>query len=110
MAPEPTFTFYDAAASGNVLGGGATPRVVNDTVTVVGFVGEGGTLEFTGIDGGESGGTLLLSLDYINADVTSTNTACSNCRNAFMSVNGGAAVQVQMPLSSSLVSALSFII
>jgi len=101
-APVPTFTFYDAAASGNILGGGATPRVVNDTATVVGFVGEGGTLEFTGINGGETGGTLLLSLDYINADVTSTNTACSNCRNAFMSVNGGAAVQVQMPLSSSL--------
>lgn len=77
---------------------------------MVGFVGEGGTLEFTGINGGETGGTLLLSLDYINADVTSTNTACSNCRNAFMSVNGGAAVQVQMPLSSSLVSTQSFII
>jgi alpha-galactosidase len=97
-APNPTFTFYNAAASGNDLGGGASTRIVNDTITVVGFVGNGGTLEFTGVDGG-SGGSKLLSVDYINADVTSTNTDCSNCRNAFMSVNGGTAVQVQMPLS-----------
>ncbi|KAJ3787654.1 glycoside hydrolase family 27 protein [Lentinula aff. detonsa] len=99
IAPQPTFTFYDAAASGNVLAGGASTRLVNGTITVVGFVGNGGTLEFTGVDGGVSGGTKLLSVDYINADFTATNTDCSNCRNAFMSVNGGTAVQVQMPLS-----------
>jgi len=96
-APEPSFTFYDAAAA--ILGGSASTRVVNDMVTVAGFVGNGGTLEFSGVDGGDSGGTLLLSLDYINADVTETNTDCSNCRNAFMSVNNGPGVQVQMPLS-----------
>ncbi|KAF8827901.1 hypothetical protein HHX47_DHR4000588 [Lentinula edodes] len=99
IAPQPTFTFYDAAASGNVLAGGASTRIVNNTITVVGFVGNGGTLEFTGVDGGASGGTKLLSVDYINADFTPTNTDCSNCRNAFMRVNGGTAVQVQMPLS-----------
>ncbi|KAJ6508283.1 glycoside hydrolase family 27 protein [Mycena sanguinolenta] len=95
---SPAFTFY--AATTGTLAGGATPRVVNSTVTVVGFVGEGGTLTFTGVDGGTAGGTKLLSFDYINGDVTFTNTACSNCRNTFISVNGGTAVQVQMPLSA----------
>ncbi|KAF9066478.1 glycoside hydrolase family 27 protein [Rhodocollybia butyracea] len=98
-APEPTFTFYDAAGEGNILAGGASTRIVNDTITVVGFVGDGGTLEFTDVNGGDSGGTLLLSLDYINADVTESNTDCSNCRVALMSVNNGPAVEVQMPLS-----------
>ncbi|KAJ7740275.1 glycoside hydrolase family 27 protein [Mycena maculata] len=97
-APIPTFTYYPATSG--TLGGGATPRVVNDTVTVVGFVGNGGTLTFTNVDGGTAGGTKLLSFDYINGDVTFTNTACSNCRNTFVSVNGGTAVQVQMPLSA----------
>ncbi|EGN98592.1 carbohydrate-binding module family 35 protein [Serpula lacrymans var. lacrymans S7.3] len=59
----------------------------------------GGTLTFTNVDGGTTGGTKLVSLDYINADYTFTNTACSNCRNAWVSVNGGEAVQVQMPIS-----------
>ncbi|KAF5380703.1 hypothetical protein D9757_007017 [Collybiopsis confluens] len=98
-ATPPSFTFYQAAAAGNVLGGGASTRVINNTITVVGFVGEGGTLGFTGIDGGAAGGTKLLSLDFVNADFTETNSACSNCRNAFISINDGPAVQVQMPLS-----------
>ena len=101
-APVPTFTHYAAAGPGSVLAGGATPRVVNGTATVVGFVGNGGTLTLTGIDGGSSGGTKLLTVDYINADVTFSNTACSNCRNAFFSVNGGPAVQAQMPLSGQV--------
>ncbi|KAJ7250018.1 hypothetical protein B0H12DRAFT_1019369 [Mycena haematopus] len=97
-AVTPTFTYY--AATSGTLGGGATPRVVNSTVTVVGFVGNGGTLTFSGVDGGAAGGTKLLAFDYINGDVTFANTACSNCRNTFVSVNGGTAVQVQMPLSA----------
>ncbi|KAF8215018.1 glycoside hydrolase family 27 protein [Mycena galopus ATCC 62051] len=95
---SPTFTYY-AAISGTP-GGGATPRVVNSTVSVMGFIGEGGTLTFSNVDGGTAGGTKLLAFDYINGDVTFTNTACSNCRNTFVSVNGGTAVQVQMPLSA----------
>ena len=71
-------------------------------MTVVGFVGMGGNLTFNGVSGGTSGGTKLLSLDYINADFTMTDTDCSNCRNAFISVNGGTAVQVQMPLSGQV--------
>ncbi|KAF5344899.1 hypothetical protein D9758_011556 [Tetrapyrgos nigripes] len=99
-SPKPTFTFYPAAVSTNTLSGGATTRVVNSSVTVVGFIGNGpGTLTFNSVDGGSSGGTKLVSFDYINADVTFTNTACSNCRNAFVSVNGGTGVQVQMPIS-----------
>ncbi|KAF8073970.1 glycoside hydrolase superfamily [Lyophyllum atratum] len=96
----PTFTFYNAAASTNTLAGGAATRVVSSSVTVVGFVGNGGTLTFNGVDGGASGGTKTLSLDYINGDFTFTNVACSNCRNAFISVNGGTAVQVQLPISA----------
>ncbi|KAH0585890.1 hypothetical protein H2248_007171 [Termitomyces sp. 'cryptogamus'] len=95
-----SFTFYDAAASTNTIAGGATTRVVNSSVTVVGFIGNGGTLSFHNVDGGTSGGTKTLALDYINGDSTMTNTECSNCRNAFISVNGGAAVQVQMPISA----------
>ncbi|KJA23230.1 carbohydrate-binding module family 35 protein [Hypholoma sublateritium FD-334 SS-4] len=98
-APAPAFTYYAAAGPGAVLAGGAAPRVVNGSATVVGFVGNGGTLTLTGVDGGAAGGTKLLAVDYINADVVFSDTACSNCRNAFFSVNGGAAVQAQMPLS-----------
>ncbi|KAJ7069414.1 glycoside hydrolase family 27 protein [Mycena amicta] len=97
-AAVPTFTFY-AATSGTLAGGAAT-RVVNSSVTVVGFVGEGGTLTLTGVDGGTAGGTKLVSFDYINGDFTFGNTACSNCRNTMVSVNGGTAVQVQMPISA----------
>lgn len=97
---SPTFTFY--AATSGTLAGGAASRVVNSTVSVVGFVGEGGTLTLSGVDGGTAGGTKLLSFDYINGDVTFSNTACSNCRNTFVSVNGGTAVQVQMPLSAQV--------
>ncbi|KAG6919265.1 hypothetical protein DXG01_008061 [Tephrocybe rancida] len=96
----PTFTFYNAAATTNTLAGGAATRVVSSSVTVVGFVGNGGTLTINNVDGGTLGGTKTLSLDYINGDFTMTNTACSNCRNAFISINGGTAVQVQMPISA----------
>jgi hypothetical protein len=101
-APAPVFTFYAAAAAANTLAGGASTRVVNTTVTVVGFVGNGGTLTFTGVDGGAAGGTKLLSFDYINGDFVFSNTACSNCRNAFVSVNGGTPVQAQMPISAQV--------
>ncbi|KAJ7490446.1 glycoside hydrolase family 27 protein [Mycena latifolia] len=96
-APAPVFTFY--AATSGTLAGGAASRVVNSSVTVVGFVGSGGTLTLSGVDGGAAGGTRLLAFDYINGDFTFSNTACSNCRNTFVSVNGGTAVQVQMPIS-----------
>ncbi|GLB38649.1 putative alpha galactosidase A [Lyophyllum shimeji] len=96
----PAFTYYNAAASTNTLAGGAATRAVNSSLTVVGNIGNGaGTLTITGIDGG-AGGTKTLSLDYINGDFTFSNTACSNCRNAFISVNGGTPLQVQMPISA----------
>lgn len=101
-ASPPSFTFYNAAASGNTLAGGASIRVVSSSISVVGFVGNGGTLTFNGVDGGSSGGTKLVSFDYINADFVFSNTACSNCRNAFISVNGGTPVQVQMPISGQV--------
>ena len=49
-----------------------------------------------------TGGSKLISVDYINADVAFTNTACSNCRNAFVSVNGATPVQAQFPLSGQV--------
>lgn len=104
-APVPSFTYYPASSPNTVLAGGASTRVVNSTATVVGFIGEGGTLTFKNVSGGtaaKGSGTKLVSVDYINADVAFTNTACSNCRNAFVSVNGGAAVQVQFPLSGQV--------
>jgi alpha-galactosidase len=98
----PSFTFYPASSSTTILAGGAAARAVNNTATVVGFIGEGGTLTFQNVSGGVAGGSKLVSIDYINADVAFTNTACSNCRNAFASVNGGTAVQVQFPLSGQV--------
>ncbi|KAK7462459.1 hypothetical protein VKT23_008058 [Stygiomarasmius scandens] len=99
LSPVPEFTFYEAADPANTLDGGASTRVVNSTVTVVGDIGNSGTLTINDVDGGTGGGTKLVSFDYINGDFTFTNTDCSNCRNAFVSVNGGDAVQVQMPIS-----------
>ncbi|KDR82964.1 hypothetical protein GALMADRAFT_134486 [Galerina marginata CBS 339.88] len=96
----PKFTLYNAAASANTLAGGANTRVVSASVTVVGFIGSGGTLTFNNVDGGAAGGTKLLSFDYINGDFTFSNAACSNCRNAFISVNGGTPVQAEMPISA----------
>ncbi|KAG6898423.1 hypothetical protein C0992_004134 [Termitomyces sp. T32_za158] len=104
-----SFTFYDAAAAPNTIAGGASTRVVNASVTVVGFIGNGGTLTINNVDGGTSGGTKTLALDYINGDFTMTNTACSNCRNAFISINGGTAVQVQMPISAQVSKLVSFL-
>ncbi|KAK7018038.1 hypothetical protein VNI00_018434 [Paramarasmius palmivorus] len=92
----PDFTFYPA--SSGTLSGGANTRDVNGT-TVVGFVGNGGKLTLDNLDGGSSGGTKLLAIDYINAEWTMSNTACSNCREATLRVNGGEEVRVQMPLS-----------
>lgn len=106
-AAQTTFTYYAASASTNTLAGGANTRTVNSTITVVGNVGNGGTLTIKGVDGGSSGGTKLLSVDYINGDFVFGNTACSNCRNAYFSVNGGTAVQVQMPISAQASSCLS---
>ncbi|KAF4577242.1 hypothetical protein EYR36_005229 [Pleurotus pulmonarius] len=96
-ATAPIFTFYQA--SSGVLTGGASVRTVNSTVSAVGFVGNGGTLSLQNVDGGVSGGTKLLSIDYINADFVFSNTDCSNCRNTLISVNGGAPVTAQMPIS-----------
>lgn len=102
-APAPSFTYYIAAAAGNTtLGGGANTRVVSSSVTVVGFVGNGGTLTISGVDGGTAGGTKLLALDYINGDYVFGNTNCSNCRYALISVNGGASTQVQLPISGQV--------
>ncbi|KAF7422492.1 hypothetical protein PC9H_010648 [Pleurotus ostreatus] len=93
----PSFTIYQAASG--VLSGGASVRTVNSAVSVVGFVGNGGTLSLQNVDGGVSGGTKLLSIDYINADFVFSNTGCSNCRNALISVNGGTPVTAQMAIS-----------
>lgn len=98
----PTFTFYSASSPSTSLSGGASIRIVNSTLSVAGNVGNGGSVTFTGIDGGSGGGSKLVSIDYINADFTMTNTACSNCRNAIVSVNGGQGQTVQMPLSGQV--------
>ena len=100
----PSFTFYNAAAIGNTLSGGASIRVISSSpISVVGFIGNGGTLTFNNIDGGSTTTTTkLVSVDYINADFVFGNTECSNCRNAFFSVNGGDPIQVQMPISGQV--------
>jgi alpha-galactosidase len=101
-AQAPSFTFYPASSLSNVIAGGASTRVINNTATVVSQIGNGGTLTFQNVNGGTTGGSKLISVDYINADVAFTNTACSNCRNAFVSVNGATPMQVQFPLSGQV--------
>jgi len=101
-ASPPIFTFYAAASSNSTIAGGANTRVVNSSTTVVGFVGFNGTLTFNNVDGGKKGGTKLLSFDYINGDYVFFNTGCSNCRDAFVSVNGGTPVHTQMPISAQV--------
>lgn len=98
-ATAPAFTYY--AASSGTLAGGANTRSVNGS-TIVGNVGNGGTLTLNNINGGTAGGTKLVSFDYINADFVISNTACSNCRNAVVSVNGGAGVTVNLPISGQV--------
>jgi alpha-galactosidase len=102
LAQIPSFEFYNAASSQNTLIGGASIRNVTSSISVVGFIGNGGQLVFENVDGGSAGGTKLVSIDYINADFVFSNTACSNCRNAFISVNGGTPVEVQMPISGQV--------
>ena len=96
------WTTYLATASSNVLMGRASTRALNCSASVVGDIGYGGTLTFVGVDGCASGGTQLLSLSYVNADYTFSNTACSNCRRAEVSVNGGTPVEVKMPISGQV--------
>lgn len=102
------FTTYLANASRNVLAGGATTRPLSDNSIVVGDLGYAGTLTFVDVDGGENGGTKLLSLSYVNADYTFSNSNCSNCRRAEMSMNGGTPVVVEMPLSGQVRVCLGF--
>ncbi|KIJ64233.1 carbohydrate-binding module family 35 protein [Hydnomerulius pinastri MD-312] len=99
LAPPTQFTTYLAESLSNVLTGGATPRALNSSASVVGYIGYNGTLTFTGVDGGATGGTKLVSLTYANADYTFYNTDCSNCRRAEVGVNGGAPVIAEMPIS-----------
>ncbi|PPR07920.1 hypothetical protein CVT24_000900 [Panaeolus cyanescens] len=98
QASQSSFTYYDATSA--TLSGGANKRTVSSSVTVAGYIGNGGTITFNNVDGGSNGGTKLLSFDYINGDHTFSNSACSNCRNAYVSVNGGSAVQLNMPISA----------
>jgi alpha-galactosidase len=102
QAPPCNYTTYLATASSNTLAGGAAPRALNDTASVVSNIGHGGTLTFVGVDGGASGGTKLLSLSYVNADYTFSNTKCSNCRRAEVSVNGGKPVVLETPISGQV--------
>ena len=96
------YTTYLAAASSNTLTGGATPRALNGSASVVGNIGYSGTLAFMSVDGGASGGMKVLSLSYVNADYTFSNTNCSNCRRAEVSVNEGTPVAVEMPISGQV--------
>jgi len=59
LISPPSFTVYNAAAPENTLAGGASVRVISSSISVVGFIGNGGTLTFNNIDGGESGTKLV---------------------------------------------------
>lgn len=96
------YTTYLATTPPNLLKGGATPRALNNSASVVSNIGHGGTLTFVGVDGGTRGGTKLLSFSYSNADYTFYNTDCSNCRRAEVSVNRGTPVVVEMPISGQV--------
>jgi hypothetical protein len=71
----------------------------------VGYIGQGGTATVNNVNGG-SGGTKLVSFDYINADFifagTSTQTNYPNSRLGYVSVNGGTAVKISFPISGEV--------
>ncbi|WP_328915231.1 MULTISPECIES: carbohydrate-binding protein [unclassified Streptomyces] len=79
---------YEAEAPGNTLTGTAAVAAcaVCSGGAKVGYLGNGGALTFTGVDGG-SGGTKTVTVHYATAET----------RTATISVNGGAATTVTFP-------------
>jgi len=100
-AGPPSFTYYNSASAR--LSGGAAIRNVNASVSVVGQVGQGSSVTFTGLNAGSVGGGKLLAIDYINADYTfSGDVSCPNCRYAYARVNGGKSIRIQLPISGQV--------
>jgi alpha-galactosidase len=98
----PGFTYYSASTF--ALSGGAKLSTVNSSIPVAGYVGLGGVATISAVDGGSAGGTKTLAFDYINADFVFgwNSAACQNCRDAYVSVNGGASVLVNFPISGQV--------
>ncbi|KAK7692495.1 hypothetical protein QCA50_004120 [Cerrena zonata] len=87
--PKIKFKFYHADASYNIRTGRASVREVYPGCNVVGWIGsDNSTLTFTNIDGGTTGGTRMIQVHYICAGGT---------RDAWFSVNGGAAKKFTLP-------------
>ncbi|MEU6854168.1 DUF4832 domain-containing protein [Actinacidiphila alni] len=79
---------YEAEASGNTLTGGAVTATCAGCSggAKVGYVGNGATLTFTGVDGG-SGGPATVTVHYATAED----------RTATVAVNGGTGTAVSFP-------------
>lgn len=79
----PTSSSYEAESSANTLAGGASVAACSACSggEKVGYVGNGGTLQFNNVNVGSTG-TYLLTIYYIDGDAG---------RSAQMSVNGGTA-------------------
>ncbi|ANE45667.1 hypothetical protein SY83_04410 [Paenibacillus swuensis] len=84
-------TAYEAEASGNLLTGGAVAGTCASCSggSKVGYLGNGGTLQFNNIAGG-TGGTASLTIYYTAGDAT---------RAATLNVNGSDVTTVQFPSS-----------
>ncbi|MFC5405543.1 DUF4832 domain-containing protein [Cohnella soli] len=85
-------TTYEAEASGNTLAGGATVSSCGTCSggSKVGYVGNGGTLQWNGVTPANAG-SQPVKFYYLNGD--------SGARSAQISVNGGAATTVSFPSS-----------
>jgi chitodextrinase len=89
-APAANPNSYEAEASGNTLAGGATVAACTPCSggAKVGYLGNGGTLTFTGVNGG-TGGTKAVTVSYTSAE----------SRTATIQVNAGTPVSVTFPSS-----------
>ncbi|WP_084558108.1 fibronectin type III domain-containing protein [Hamadaea tsunoensis] len=89
---------YEAEASGNTLAGGAAVSACGPCSggSKVGYLGNGGTLTFTGVAGG-SGGSTPVTVYYASAEA----------RSATLSVNGGTPTTVNFAASGGWTTVVS---
>jgi hypothetical protein len=89
----PGFAVYEAEAAGNTLAGGALVAACASCSggQKVGYVGNGGTLQFNGVSAGTAG-SYALTIAYLNGAAT---------RSAQLRVNGGSPVTLNFPGTGS---------
>lgn len=104
-APEKLWNNYPISDTNKAhLMGLATTRTILGNIIVACQIAhnDDGAVQWVGIDGGEKGGTILVSIDYINAELNPTSKDCPSCRLAHIQVNEAEKVRVEFPLSGDV--------